>query len=266
MSFRHAVALMAVSASIAAFGFALAADAPAPAKTAAPATTTAAPANAPTTQPEGSQKPDQTEVATAPTATAAVKPGDPAAGQGKAGVCAACHGLDGNPAQSQYPKLAGQQEDYIVRQIHMFKAHARDSAIMMGFAMPLSDQDAHDIGAYFASKKSLPGVADSGLVQRGQLLYRGGDKTLGVPACMACHGPDGRGNPGAGYPQLGGQFSDYVTAKLKDFRDQKSWGDDDRAKIMPIVAKNLSDADIASLASYVEGLHSADSDKTTAAK
>ena len=192
--------------------------------------------------------------------------GDATAGQSKVTTCAACHGMDGNPASSQYPKLAGQHESYIARQITLFKAHARDNVIMMGFAAPLSEQDMHDIGAYFASKASLPGVADSKLVARGEALYRGGDAKAGVPACMACHGPDGRGNPGAGYPQLAGQFADYVSAKLKDWHAGKTWGNDDRAKIMPAIAKNLSDEDIAALASYVEGLHAATAGATTAAK
>jgi cytochrome c553 len=203
----------------------------------------------------------------ADTATAAAtKPGDATAGQAKAGVCAACHGLDGNPASSQYPKLAGQHENYVVRQVGLFKSHKRDSAVMMGFVMALTDQDMHDIGAYFASKTSLPGVADSKLVARGEALYRGGDANAAAPACMACHGPDGRGNPGAGYPQLAGQFADYVTLKLKDWHDGKTWGDDDRAKVMPAVIKGLSDGDIAALASYIEGLHAADAGATTAAK
>jgi cytochrome c553 len=137
---------------------------------------------------------------------------------------------------------------------------------MMGFVMALTDQDMHDIGAYFASKTSLPGVADSKLVARGEALYRGGDANSGTPACMACHGPDGRGNPGAGYPQLAGQYADYLTLKLKDWHDGKSWGDDDHAQIMPAVVKGLSDGDITALASYIEGLHAADAGNATAAK
>lgn len=199
--------------------------------------------------------------------SAAIKPGDATAGQAKAATCAACHGLDGNPASSQYPKLAGQHENYIARQVGLFKSHKRENPVMMGFVMSLTEQDMHDIGAYFASKSSLPGVADAKLVERGELLYRGGDAKAGVPACMACHGPDGRGNPGAGYPQLGGQYADYLTLKLKDWHDGKTWGNDDRAKVMPIIAKGLADADIAALASYIEGLHAADAGgATTAAK
>jgi cytochrome c553 len=241
MRFRLVMALLALLGASAA----TAQTADKASETPVPATAAAAPAEAP----------------------AALKAGDPAAGQAKATTCAACHGMDGNPATSQYPKLAGQNESYIARQIVMFKSHKRDSAIMMGFAMPLSDQDMHDIGAYFAGKTSLPGVADSKLVARGEALYRGGDAKSGTPACMACHGPDGRGNPGAGYPQLGGQFADYLTLKLKDWHDGKTWGDDDRARIMPAIAKGLTEDDIAALASYIEGLHAADAGAAaTAAK
>jgi cytochrome c553 len=241
MSFAHVIAFAALVGA----GLAQAADPPTQA--AAPADPAAA----------GQEQ-------TAAPAAAAPKPGDATAGQAKSATCAACHGMDGNPASSQYPKLAGQHENYVARQVELFKSHKRDSAIMMGFAATLSAQDMNDIGAYFATKTSLPGVADAKLVARGEAIYRGGDKDENVPACMACHGPDGRGNPGSGYPQLAGQYADYVTLKLKDWHDGKTWGDDDRAKIMPAVAKGLSDADIAALASYIEGLHAADAGSTAA--
>ena len=252
MSFRLVIAL----ASMVCAGLAFAADPPPPA---------AAPAAAPSSAPEASNKPAQTEVAASTNpAAAALKPGDATNGQAKSATCAACHGLDGNPASSQYPKLAGQHEQYIVRQSELFKTHKRDSAVMMGFVATLSEQDMHDIGAYFASKSSLPGVADAKLVARGEALYRGGDKAANLPACMACHGPDGRGNPGAGYPQLAGQYADYVTLKLKDFAAGKAFSDDERGKIMATVVKGMSDQDIAALASYVEGLHAADTGSTAA--
>jgi len=183
--------------------------------------------------------------------------GDAKAGEGKAAACGACHGIDGNSSDKQYPKLAGQHENYIARQLGLFKANSRANPIMLGFATPLSDQDMRDLGAFFAAKKSLTGVADEKLMARGEQLYKGGDVKLGVPACMACHGPDGRGNPGAGYPQLGGQWTDYVSAKLKEWQGGGSWGADDRAKIMPEIAKKLSEQDITAVASYAEGLHNA---------
>jgi cytochrome c553 len=235
MSFRHVIALAALLSAGSLRAQEPAAQA-APAQAAPPAATPAAP----------------------------LKPGDATAGQGKASVCAACHGLDGNPASSQYPKLAGQHETYIARQIGLFKSNKRTSPVMMAFIGTLNEQDMHDIGAYFATKSSLPGVADAKLVARGEALYRGGDKAANVPACMACHGPDGRGNPGAGYPQLAGQYADYVGQKLKDWRDGKTWSDDEKAAIMPAVVKGLNDADVAALATYIEGLHAAEAGSTAA--
>ncbi|MBA8887146.1 cbb3-type cytochrome c oxidase subunit III [Dokdonella fugitiva] len=190
--------------------------------------------------------------------------GDAKAGESKSAACGACHGIDGNPTDKQYPKLAGQNEAYIARQITLFKSQKRQNPIMMGFAATLSEQDMHDIGAYFAGKTSLPGVADDKLVERGQALYRAGDVKLGVPACMACHGPDGRGMAGAGFPQLGGQWTDYVATKLKDWKAGTTWGDDANAKVMPAIAQKLGDADINAIASYVEGLHTAAGTQTAA--
>jgi cytochrome c553 len=203
-----------------------------------------------------------TAVATAteaPAASAAVKPGDATAGQGKAAACGACHGMDGNSSDAQYPKLAGQSEQYIVRQLTDFKAGKRQNPIMMGMAAPLSEQDMHDIGAYFASKASLPGVADQALVEQGQKLFREGDTTRGIPACMACHSIDGRGNPGAMYPELTSQHAQYIQATLKSWHDGTTWGDDAHSQIMPAIAKKLEASDIAALASYIEGLHAAES-------
>ncbi len=190
-------------------------------------------------------------------AQGAATAGDAKAGEAKAAACGACHGIDGNSLDKQYPKLAGQHETYIARQLGLFKSAARVNPIMVGFAAPLSEQDMRDIGAFFATKQILPGVADEKLMARGEQLYKVGDAKLGVPACMACHGPTGRGNPGAGYPQLGGQWTDYANAKLKEWHDGTSWGADDRAKIMPEIAKKLSEQDLAAVSSYVEGLHAA---------
>lgn len=186
---------------------------------------------------------------------AAAKPGDAQAGAAKAAVCGACHGMDGNASDKQYPKLAGQQETYTARQLVLFKGGQRQNPVMAGFAAPLTEQDMRDLGAFFATKQALPGVADEKLVARGEQLYRRGDAKLGVPACMACHGPGGRGNPGAGYPQLAGQWTDYVAAKLKEWHDGGSWGGDEHAKVMPEIAKRLSDHDIAAVSSYLEGLY-----------
>ena len=207
--------------------------------------------------------------ATAPTggddAMASAKPGDATAGQAKAAACGACHGMDGNSTDPQYPKLAGQHEMYIAHQLHNFKSGSRQNPIMLGMSTPLSDQDMHDIGAYFASKRSLPGVADQALVAQGEKLYREGDTARGIPACMACHSIDGRGNPGAMYPQLTSQHAQYIEAKLKDFHDGVTWGNEAHAQIMPTIAKKLDPQDIAAVASYIEGLHVVDNSAAVSA-
>lgn len=256
MSFRPAGFRPAVVGYAVALVFALsssvlfAQEAKAPAASASAAQPAAAPA-------EQAAKPSE--------ATAAVKPGDASAGAGKAAACGACHGMDGNSSDAQYPKLAGQHEAYIARQLTSFKAGKRQNPIMLGMATPLSEQDMHDIGAYFASQTVRPGVADDAVVKQGETLYREGDPTRGIPACMACHLIDGRGNPGAIYPQLAGQHSQYVEATLKSWHDGTVWGTDAHAQIMPAIAKKLDAKDITALASYIEGLHPADTGDTAAA-
>ena len=246
MSFRFAGFRPVVLGSAAVLIFAMAAGT-AMAQDAAKSTTAPATANTAAAPAEA-----------APAAeTAAAKPGDAIAGQAKAAACGACHGMDGNSTDPQYPKLAGQSEQYIVHQLENFKSGKRQNPIMLGMATPLSEQDMHDIGAYFASKTALPGVADQALVEHGQQLFREGDAKRGIPACMACHSIDGRGNPGAMYPQLESQHAQYVQATLKAWHDGTSWGTDAHSQIMPAIAQKLSTDDIAALASYVEGLHPA---------
>lgn len=193
------------------------------------------------------------------------QPGDPKAGQAKAAACGACHGMDGNSSDAQYPKLADQSEQYIVTQLMRFKSGVRQNAIMQGMASTLSPQDMHDIGAYFSQQKRMPGVADAKLAQDGGKLYREGDPDRGVPACMACHGPDGAGNPGWRVPNIGGQHADYVQAQLKAWHDGAAWGTDTHAQIMPMIAQHLTEQDIAAVSSYVEGLHAAPAPKSSAA-
>ena len=211
-------------------------------------------------------QPANTSSAAAPASVAdvAIKPGDAAAGQTKGAVCGACHGLDGNSSDAQYPKLAGQSEQYIVRQLTDFKSGQRQNPIMLGMATPLSPQDMHDIGAYFASQKLTPGVADQALVEQGQTLFRQGDSTRDIPACMACHTIDGSGNPGAMYPHLAGQHAQYIEAVLKAWHDGDSWGADAHSQIMPTIAKKLDPKDISAVASYIEGLHNPNSQPAAA--
>lgn len=185
--------------------------------------------------------------------------GDAAAGQAKSAVCAACHGLDGNSVDPQYPKIAGQHAEYIAQQLALFKSGKRQNPIMLGFATTLSDQDMLDLAAYFASQKAKPDLADEALLATGQALYQSGDAKRGIPACMACHGPTGRGNPASRYPSLASQHAKYSADLLRRYRGGAVHGDegDAHAKIMSQVAVSLTDAEIEALASYLQGLSSA---------
>ncbi len=203
--------------------------------------------------------------------------GDADAGAAKAAVCAACHSADGNSVDPQYPKLAGQHERYTARHLALYKSGERENAIMLGFAAALSPQDMRDIGAFFATKTASPGMADDSLIAEGpnegrkfyevgESLYRHGDAERGVPACAACHGPVGNGNPGPSYPRLAGQHAVYTAAQLKAFRGGAVYGTGDNANaVMMGVAKLLTDEEIGSLASYIEGLHLAQPAGTVAA-
>jgi len=196
--------------------------------------------------------------------------GDAKAGATKAGACAACHGLDGNPTDPQYPRLAGMPERYVAQQLALFKAGERTTgmaAVMMPMAQPLSAQDMRDIGAYFAQQKSGAGIADDTVVatgpyagtkfyEAGAKLFRSGDASRGIPACMACHGPTGAGNPGPAYPHIGGQQSAYLARRLQEYRAGTTTVRDHHLfDVMASVAKPLSDEEFQSLASYLQGLH-----------
>jgi len=182
--------------------------------------------------------------------------GDPEAGQSKAGVCAACHGMDGNSQVAQWPKIAGQHEDYLARQTRMVRDQQRDVPQMYPIVMNLSDQDIADISAWYASQTIKPGVADEALVEPGRALYHGGNPDSGVPACMGCHGPTGNGIPGAGYPMVRGQHATYTADRLRRYRAGETNGENDpHSKTMVGVAENLIDDEIEAVSSYIEGLH-----------
>jgi cytochrome c553 len=182
--------------------------------------------------------------------------GDAAAGQAKATICAACHGADGNSVVPNWPKLAGQHEQYLVRQATLIKAGARPVPEMMGITPGLSDQDILDIAAWFTTQKNPGGVADESKVVLGERVYRAGNAESGVPACMSCHGPAGEGNPLAGYPVLAGQHALYTANMLTRFRQGEHWGDGDApSMVMNGSASELTDEEIEAVASYIQGLY-----------
>jgi cytochrome c553 len=192
--------------------------------------------------------------------------GDAAKGQPiAAAVCGACHGPDGNSVVPVNPKLAGQNAEYLFKQMKNFKGGPegkpeRNNAIMNGMIAAYSEEQMRDFAAYFSSQTQKGEVAKNReTVEMGQKLYRAGDLTKGLPACAACHGPAGAGIP-AQFPRIGGQYADYLEAQLKAFRasgaDPKdpNGRDNDPNRMMRMVAVKMTDPEIKAVADYIAGL------------
>jgi cytochrome c553 len=186
--------------------------------------------------------------------------GDATAGATKAAVCGACHGATGNSVNPEWPNLAGQHHGYIAEQLALLKAGVRVAPLMAPMAMALSPQDMADLGAYFEQQTPTGLEADADLWQAGEKLYRGGDPKRNIPSCMGCHGPNGRGNGPARWPQIRSQQPTYVMNQLKNYaagaRYTSANGQQPpaNAEIMTAIAKRLSDDDIKVLAAYLKGL------------
>jgi len=174
------------------------------------------------------------------------------AGQAKSATCVACHGVDGNSVNPEWPSIAGQHSQYIVKQLKAFKSGARQNPLMSPMAAGLSDADMDDLAAYFSTQTANGLEADASKVSLGQRLYRGGDAEKGVAACGSCHGPTGQGNPTALYPSIRGQHATYVEAQLKAYRSGTR--QTDQNQMMRGVVHSMSDEQIAAIAAYVQGL------------
>jgi cytochrome c553 len=184
--------------------------------------------------------------------TSALPAGNVEAGATKATTCAACHGANGNSINPEWPSLAGLGADYIADQLKNFKEGKRANPIMMPMAASLTADDMADIGAYFNSLTNTGLEADPSFWQAGEKLYRGGDAGRQIPACLACHGPTGRGNEPAKFPALRGQQSAYVVKQLNDYASgTRATGPNG---VMQTIAKRLSTDDIRNLASYIQGI------------
>ena len=184
---------------------------------------------------------------------AAAPLGDAARGQATAaGVCAACHGADGNSPIPVNPSLAGQHPEYLYKQLRNYKSGERQNPIMNGIAATLSEEQMRDTVAYFASQKPRGGSAsDAKLASAGQKLYKGGSTKSGVAPCAGCHSPTGAGIP-AQYPRLKGQHTAYTVAQLQAFRAGQRANDPN--SMMRSIASKLTDAEMGALAEYIAGL------------
>lgn len=165
-------------------------------------------------------------------------------------VCAACHAPDGNSVITLNPKLAGQHPEYLEKQLIEFKSGKRANAVMSGMASMLTEEEMKGLATYFATKKlTLGQAATNGKGSLGEKIYRGGIASTNVPACAGCHSPNGAGLPKQ-FPRLGGQHADYTLAQLKIFRT----GERANAPMMMAIAAKMSEAEMAAVADYIQGL------------
>lgn len=180
--------------------------------------------------------------------------GSAEAGKTRSVTCAACHGTDGNSINAAWPNLAGQGAPYLLAQLKAFQDGERKDPLMTSQALSLSDQEMADLAVYFESLgPAVQTVANADTVDSAEALYRGGDVINETAACIACHGPTGRGNPAAGYPALKGQHATYTAKQLRDYASGARQTDG-KTRVMRDVAAKLSDDDVKALASYVQGL------------
>jgi cytochrome c553 len=200
-------------------------------------------------------------VVTGPTAIAAESSapdlperGDPEAGAAKAAVCAACHGQDGQAIMAEYPDLGGQHYSYLLQQMEYFRSGERYAALMAGQLDNRSDEDLRDIAAFYAEMDKQVGVAEGDL-ELGERIYRAGIAEKGVPACIACHSPQGMGNGPAAFPVISGQNAAYTALQLKAYRSGDRQTDESLGQMMRGVAENLDDDEIDAVSGYVQGLH-----------
>ncbi|MGH8221210.1 MAG: c-type cytochrome [Steroidobacteraceae bacterium] len=183
------------------------------------------------------------------------------AGAAKIATCTACHGPNGNSTNPMWPRLAGQNAVYTDEQLHLFKAGVRTNPVMMPMATMLSDKDIDNIAVYYENQTPAGGEADPSYWKAGEQLYKNGDPAHGIPACIACHGPVGRGNLASGYPALRAQHAEYVIKQLQDFASGARYAGAGANKLhsrngemMATIAKLLTPEDVRNVASYVQGM------------
>jgi cytochrome c553 len=168
-------------------------------------------------------------------------------------VCVACHGEDGNSVVPMFPKIAGLQEGYIVKQLRDFQSGARKSDIMAPVAAALKPDDIAPLAAFYARQKLKPGSdGDKKAMGFGKMVYLDGNEETGVPACVGCHLAQGTGL--LIYPRLGGQHAQYTAHQLRDFASGERSNDANR--FMRVIARRMSDEEIESVAAYLAGLDS----------
>ncbi len=186
------------------------------------------------------------------TASLAFAKGDPEAGKAKAAQCVGCHGADGNSPAPAFPKIAGQGEKYLLKQLQEIKDGTRPVAQMAGQLDNMNDQDLENLASYFASQTMSGSAAKKDLVETGSRVYRAGIKEQAIAACTGCHSPTGAGNSLAGFPRLSGQYADYIEQQLLMF--QKGERNNDIDSVMRSITERMTAQEIKAVSSYASGV------------
>jgi cytochrome c553 len=176
--------------------------------------------------------------------------GDPVAGKEKSQICQGCHGVNGNSTDELIPKLAGQYEKYISKQLRNYQAGIRSHEIMNAMAATLSERDLADISAYFADQAMMKGNGSTPNEQ-GKNIFLKGNISQMVMACVSCHGARGKGlfPDTSMFPVIGGQNKAYLLKQLIDFKNDDR--DNSPNEIMNRIVRSLSNADLEALAEYI---------------
>jgi cytochrome c553 len=164
-------------------------------------------------------------------------------------VCTACHGVTGNGDDPLYPKLAGMNQEYLLRQLKAFVSGRRKNEAMAGLLDNLDAGELAHLARYYESQPVAAGrVRDAGLVPAGRQIYVDGNTDSGIPACAGCHQPGGGGN--ARFPRLAGQHQAYVIKQLRDYKSGRRATD----PLMTTVGQRLTESEIQAVAEYIASL------------
>lgn len=189
--------------------------------------------------------------------------GDAARGKSRSGelYCDACHGMNGNSENAEWPSLAGQNAAYLVSQLKLLRSGERASAEMQPIAAPLSDTDIVDLASHYSAQTVMTSAVGSDESKAGESLYRDGDSARSIPACSSCHGPDGRGNPATGDPAVRAQQPGYSSRQLEAYAKRTRYASALRAErtngnleIMHVIAEKLTPEEIGGLATYLHAM------------
>jgi len=165
-------------------------------------------------------------------------------------VCGGCHGADGNSIVPDFPKLAGQQKAYLLREMLDYKEGRRQSEIMAPFMGPLSSADMETLATYYAKQEPSDGVVGKpALLELGKRVYLEGNTKSGVPSCDGCHEENGEGSKK--FPRLAGQHVAYTLEQLSQYASGKR---SNGVKVMRTIAERLTPQEAEAVAEYMASL------------